>query len=160
MLRAHAFVLLAALLLLAPAVAAESAKGDVFKLIGVEAAVVAQTNVERKNAGLAPLTLNAKLSSAARAHALNMARQDKLEHTLDDKRPDERVTAAGYRWSGTAENIAWNSRSPKDVVAGWMDSPPHKKNMLNSDYTEIGVAVAWNEKGEPYWVQVFGKPRR
>ncbi|WP_390699266.1 CAP domain-containing protein [Gemmata massiliana] len=39
-----------------------------------------------------------------------------------------------------------------------MDSEMHRDNILRKDYTEIGVAVAKNEKGEPYWVQVFGKP--
>ena len=56
------------------------------------------------------------------------------------------------------ENIAWNQKSPKDVVRAWMESEDHRENILHADYTEIGVAVAKNKKREPYWVQVFGKP--
>jgi uncharacterized protein YkwD len=42
-------------------------------------------------------------------------------------------------------------------MKGWMESPPHKKNILD-DYTEIGVAVAYSETGQPYWCVEFGKP--
>lgn len=51
-----------------------------------------------------------------------------------------------------------NHKDAKTVVAGWMDSEGHRANILKTDYTEIDVAVAKNAKGEPYWVQVFGKP--
>ncbi|HJZ53873.1 MAG TPA: CAP domain-containing protein, partial [Gemmataceae bacterium] len=101
---------------------------------------------------------NARLFEAARAHAANMAKQDKLEHDLDGITASERVTTAGYRWSRTGENIAWSAPTPKEVVAGWMDSPPHKANILSEEFTEIGVGVASNAKGERYWVQVFGTP--
>jgi len=135
-------------------------KTGVFRVLVDEATVVEQANVERKKVDVPPLTMNPLLSDAARAHALNMAKQDKLEHTLDGKTADERVTAVGYKWSATGENIGWNARTAKDAVASWMDSPPHKENMLNPEYTEIGVGVAVNAKGERYWVQVFGKPRK
>jgi uncharacterized protein YkwD len=154
---------LAALIAAVPALSSradDEPSHGLFRAIADEAAVVERTNAERKKVDAPPLTVNPKLSDAARAHALNMAKQDKLEHTLDDKTPDERVTAAGYKWAATAENIGWNERTPKDAVAAWMDSPPHKANMLNPDYTEIGVGVAVNAKGERYWVQVFGKPRK
>ena len=153
--------LLAMVIALIPTITAsadDEPKPGVFSVFADEATVVALANAERKKVCAPPLKLNPKLSSAARAHALNMAKQDKLEHTLDGKTFDERVTAAGYEWSATAENIGWNSRTPKDAIAAWMDSPPHKMNMLSEDYTEIGVGVAVNEKGEKYWVQVFGKP--
>jgi len=129
-----------------------------FKLSADEKAVVEFTNAERKKAELPPLAANPKLTAAARGHAANMAKQDKLEHTLDDKKFDDRITAAGYKFAAAGENIAWNPATPKEVVAGWMDSPPHKANIENKDFTEIGIGVAKNEKGEPYWVQVFGKP--
>lgn len=128
------------------------------KLTAEEEAVLAHTNAERKQADLPPLKVNAKLLGAARAHAENMSKQDKLEHVLDDTTPADRVKAAGYKYERTGENIAWNAKDAKEVVAGWMDSKPHRENILNKDFAEIGVAVAKNAKGEPYWVQVFGKP--
>ena len=69
------------------------------------------------------------------------------------------MTAAGYKYARTGENIGWNYRTPKEAVAGWMNSPPHKENILTKPYTDIGVAVAKNERGEPYWIQVFGTPQ-
>lgn len=130
------------------------------KLSSDEQAVIDLVNAERKKVGLGPLKANARLTEAARNHAANMAKQDKLEHELDGKTPSDRVSAAGYKYAATGENIGWNYPTPKDAVVGWMNSPPHKENILNPDYTEIGVGVRKNAKGEPYWTQVFGKPRR
>ena len=129
-----------------------------FKLSPDEQAVVDATNIERKKADLPPVAPNPQLFAAARGHAANMAKQDMLEHTLDDKTPGDRVKAAGYRFAMTGENIAKNTRTPQKTLDAWMDSEGHKKNILTKEYTEIGVAVAKNDKGEPYWVQVFGKP--
>ena len=130
-----------------------------FKLTEDEQAVLDATNAERKKEKLEPLTADPKLTLSARAHAANMAAQNKLAHTLDDKTFEDRVKAAGFEYRALGENIAWNQPTPKEVVAGWMESKGHKANILNADYTRIGVAVAKNEKGEPYWVQVFGTPK-
>lgn len=146
---------------LVPFAGADEKKDDkkgALKLTAEEEAVIDLTNAERKKADLKPLKMNPQLMEAARKHAENMAKQDKLDHTLDEKAPSDRTKAAGYKSSFVGENIAWNQKDAKDVVAGWMDSKDHRENILNTDYTEIGVAVAKNEKGEPYWVQVFGKP--
>jgi uncharacterized protein YkwD len=118
------------------------------------------TNAERKTAELKPLKPSAVLMEVARAHAANMAKQGKAEHVLDGKNPSERVKEAGYRYAYTGENVAWNQDTPKEVLADWMESKPHKENILKPEYTEIGVAEVKNKKGERYWVQVFGTPRR
>ncbi len=129
-----------------------------FKLTEDEQAILDATNAERKKAKLDPLAADPKLTAAARSHAANMARQGKLEHTLDGKDAADRVKAAGFAFRRMGENIAWNQKLPADTVAGWMASPGHKQNILNADYTHVGVAVARSDKGEPYWVQVFGTP--
>ena len=103
--------------------------------------------------------MNRVLTAAARGHAANMAKQGKIEHTLDDKTVSDRVKAAGYEFRRVGENIAWNQKTPKDVVAAWMSSKGHKENLLNDQYTQLGIAVAKSSEGEPYWVQVFGTPR-
>jgi uncharacterized protein YkwD len=138
---------------------AKKDKKEAFKLSAEEQGVIDLTNAERKKAdkSLEPLKMNPKLMEAARKHAANMAAQEKLEHELDCKTPADRAEAAGYEWSAIGENIAQGQETPKKVVAGWMDSPPHRGNILNSEYTEIGVAVAKSKSGELYWVQVFGK---
>src|SRR5437667_7522385 len=84
-----------------------AAKKDKLVLSAAEQGVIDATNAERKKAGLAPLKPNPKLTDAARAHALNMAKQDKLEHELDGKTPSDRVKAAGYAGRRAGENIAW-----------------------------------------------------
>lgn len=124
-----------------------------------EQAVINATNAERKKAKLTPLTPDPKLTEAARKHAANMANQDKLDHTLDGKDLADRAKAAGYAFRRLGENIAWNQPTPNTVVASWMDSKGHRANILNAQFTHIGVAVAKNKKDEPYWVQVFGTPR-
>jgi uncharacterized protein YkwD len=129
------------------------------KLTPQEQQVLELTNAERKKAELPPLKANARLTEAARQHGANMAKQNKLEHVLDDKTPSDRAEAAGYKIALVGENIAWNQKTPKDVVTGWMNSKPHRENILDPEYTEVGVAVVRNAKGEPYWVQVFGKPQ-
>lgn len=146
-----------AALFLVPALAVAQAKD--FKLSDDEQGVLDATNAERKAAGLPALKANPKLFSAARGHSANMAKQGKFDHVLDEKTPADRVKAAGYTFRACGENIAWNSPTPAEALRIWMDSPGHKANILNKDFTEIGVAVAKNDKGEPYWTQVFGRPR-
>jgi len=133
------------------------AKKDDLKLTKEEQGVIDLTNEERKKADLPPLKANLKLMVAARGHAENMAKQDKLDHVLDEKQPADRVKAAGYDYGYLGENVAWNQADPKEVLESWMNSQNHKDNILNKDYAEIGVAVAKNAKGERYWVQVFAK---
>ena len=132
---------------------------DELKLSADEKALVELTNAERAKADLPALRPSRKLFEAARGHAANMAKQDKLEHDLDGKTAADRVSAAGYTFARAGENIGWNARTPKDAVAGWMESPPHRGNILTREFTEVGVGTARNEKGEPYWVQVFAAPR-
>ena len=123
-----------------------------------EKAIVELTNAERKKADLAPLQLNARLLAAARGHSANMARKNEVAHELDGKTMPERVQEKGYKYSLVGENVAWNQRSPEDVVERWMNSPQHRENILRKEFTEIGVGVARNKDGEPYYTQVFGQP--
>ena len=97
----------------------------------------------------------------ARAHSANMAKQEKMAHELDGKNPADRIKAAGYDYSYIAENIAVSDgESPEGIVKAWMDSKIHKENILNDKYTEIGIGVAKNDKGETYYTQEFGTPRK
>lgn len=130
-----------------------------FKLTDTEQAVIDATNAERKEKKLAALTMNPLLMEAARAHAKNMAKQDKLAHELDGEGVDKRATAAKYKFHRIGENVAWNQKTPKDVLEAWMNSQGHRENILNEKFTEIGVAAVENAKGELYWCQVFGTPK-
>jgi uncharacterized protein YkwD len=90
-----------------------------------------------------------------------MLKQGKMEHVLDGKAPAQRVEATGYDYKRVGENIAWSDTSlpAEKIMKGWMDSEPHRKNILNPDFTEIGIGVARNDQGETYYTQVFATPR-
>ena len=55
---------------------------------------------------------------------------------------------AGYSYRAVGENIAWNQPTPKEVVAGWMQSQGHKENLLSDQFTQIGLAVAKSDTGK------------
>jgi uncharacterized protein YkwD len=127
-----------------------------------------ETNQFRREHGLVELKVNDDLHAAARYFARFMARTDKYGHTADGKQPWDRTADHGYESCMIAENIAWeynsagfSTRGLADaLVRAWEDSPPHRKNMLDPDLREIGVAVAHSEKtGRYYAVQDFGRPK-
>jgi len=119
------------------------------------------TNQERARKKLPALKPNPVLFRVARAHSANMAKQRKMAHVLDGKKPPQRVEAAGYRLGWVGENIAVSGDlEPDEVMKDWMGSKLHRENILNPRYTEIGIGLAKNSKGEWYYTQVFARPRR
>ncbi|NJR45798.1 MAG: CAP domain-containing protein [Hyellaceae cyanobacterium CSU_1_1] len=128
--------------------------------------VLELTNAERAKAGLKPLTLNNRLTQAAQGHSDSMAADDFFSHTgVDGSDVSDRVQDTGYQYSYTGENIAAGQKTAAEVVQGWMDSPGHRANILNADYTEIGIGyeLLENDSGSVnyhhYWTQVFGTPQ-
>src|SRR5262245_60393551 len=139
---------------------AKDAPAEKVELSAAEKTVLDLTNEERAKEKLPPLKPNPILIRVARAHSRNMAKQEKMEHELDGKKPHERTKEAGYKGGFIGENIAAGEEfPPKEVVKVWMGSKGHRENILNSTYTEIGIGIARNDKGEVYYTQVFGKPR-
>ena len=127
--------------------------------------VVDLTNVERKKANLQPLKLNERLTDVAQDHSYDMAQDDFFSHTgVDGSIVSDRVENSGYEYFITGENIAAGQTSAAEVVEEWMDSPGHRANILNPNYTEIGVGYEYleNDTGslnyDRYWTQVFGTP--
>lgn len=121
------------------------------------ARVVALVNSERAKVGCSPVTLNAKLSQAAQAHSADMASHNTMSHTgSDGSDPGQRITRVGYLWSTYGENVAYGYSTPEQVMAGWMASAGHKRNILDCGFKEIGVGVA--QPGN-YWTQDFGTVR-
>ena len=138
---------------------AARAEDTEFKLSKDEEVVLKLTNTLRKKEGLPELKPNALLAKAAREHSANMAKQNKLEHVLDDKEPVDRVVATGYKRAYVGENIAaGKAMPPKGAHDLWLDSPPHKKNMLSEKFEEIGIGIVRSSKGVIYYTQVFGTP--
>lgn len=119
------------------------------------------TNAERTKAKLGNLRLNTKLAAAAQRQADDMARSGQFSHTgSDGSQMGDRVKSSGYRFSLAAENIYMQSPSNRAerAIAGWMNSKGHRENLLNGQFTEIGLGYA-SRGNQHYYVQVFGKPR-
>jgi uncharacterized protein YkwD len=126
--------------------------------------VVELTNQFRSKNGLAPLTLSSKLTEAAQIHSQNMATLDFFGHEgKDGSSAGDRVSKTGYDWRMVAENIAAGQKTPKEVVDGWINSPGHRENILNTTVKDIGVGYFFlaNDTGttnyNSYWTQKFGK---
>ena len=99
-------------------------------------------NHERVAHGLAPLKWNAMLAKAARQHALRMAAQNTLSHQLPgEPGMAERASQAGARFSSLAENVA-EGPSAESIHRQWMNSPPHRANLLDTQLDSVGIAVA------------------
>ena len=112
-------------------------------------------NAARAANDLPPLRANAKLTAAARAHALDMARGGFFSHVgSNSSTPSQRVNAQEYSFCFVAENIAQGWNTPDQVMQGWMDSPGHRSNNLSTKATEFGAARVEGD----YWVLVFGHP--
>ena len=126
-----------------------------------ESTIVELVNRARIEEGLEPLSVNRKLTEAARIHAGDMARLNEMEHNLpqaDQPTLKDRIRFVEYQYGYVGENIAYNQSGAAAVMKSWMKSPGHKANILSSHFVEIGVAVAFNDEGEPYYCQVFGSP--
>jgi uncharacterized protein YkwD len=133
-----------------------------------EKLILASTNEFRKEHGRGELKTNPELTRAARYFADFMARTDKYGHTADGKQPWERASKYGYDYCIVAENIAYEfndagfttTELARGFFEGWKESPEHRKNMLDRDLDEIGIAVAHStDTGRYYAVQDFGRPK-
>jgi cysteine-rich secretory family protein len=99
-------------------------------------------NQERTAKGLAPLKWSAALAAAARQHALRMAAKNTLAHQLPgEPGMAERASQAGARFSSLAENVA-EGPSAAGIHRQWMNSPPHRANLLDAQLDSVGIAVA------------------
>src|SRR5262245_16581160 len=130
-----------------------------FEMTKAEQKLVELTNAERKKKDLAPVKPSPLLFKVARAHSANMAKQAKMAHELDGKNPFQRIKEAGYKYYFAGENVAAGVDELDEIMKGWMESEPHRKNILSEKFTEIGIGIARDKKGDPYYTQVFGKPQ-
>jgi uncharacterized protein YkwD len=151
---------LLAICVLGPAVGLAQDKPKL-KLTDDEQKVLDMTNKERTARNLPTLKINETLTKVARGHSANMAKQGKMEHVLDGKGIVERVLGAGYEYAHVRENIAaGHDWSIDTVMKGWLDSRPHRENMLADDVDEIGIGIVSDGKGNDYYTQVFAKKRK
>jgi hypothetical protein len=114
------------------------------------------TNRERASAGLHSLKWDDALASAARQHALLMARENELSHQLPGEPPlDQRAAQAGAKYAMVAENVAIGPNA-EEIHDGWMHSPGHRRNILNAELTAIGIGTT-RASGGLFAVQDFSR---
>ena len=101
--------------------------------------VVQMVNCERTKRGLPPLKVNPKLMVVSQDWSSTQASRHRMYHSRN----------------GYGENVAVGQRSPSEVQHAWMTSRGHRNNILNSRYTQIGVGLAYDRQGRPYWTQSF-----
>ncbi|MGW5607819.1 CAP domain-containing protein [Streptomyces sp. NPDC003753] len=120
-----------------------------------EAEVLKLVNQERAKVGCSPVTPNGPLRKLAEAFSEDMAARNFFDHTdPDGKDPWQRAAVLGITDLG-GENIARGQATPQDVMDAWMNSPGHRANILNCDFTTLGVGVHLGSGG-PWWTQDFG----
>ena len=126
------------------------------QLNAFEQEVVNLTNQERAKNGLAPLKANVELSIVARTKSQDMINKNYFDHQSPTYgSPFDMMKNFGISYRTAGENIAKGQRTAQQVVNGWMNSEGHRKNILNANYTEIGVGYATSANGTPHWTQMF-----
>ena len=115
-------------------------------------------NAKRAEAGVAPLSLDSSLNAAARVRAKEITTT--WGHTRPNGgNPKSAVEEQGLSPSSVAENISAGRWSAQDVVNGWMESDGHRANILNPNYTKMGLGSVKVDndpkKYGMYWAQLF-----
>jgi uncharacterized YkwD family protein/spore coat assembly protein SafA len=120
------------------------------------AEVARLVNVERAKQGLKPLTVNWELSRVAQYKAEDMTDKHYFSHTSPTYGdPFTMMKKFGIKYSTAGENIAQGQRSASEVMTAWLNSSGHRANIMNSQYTQIGVGY---DSRTNTWVQQFIRP--
>jgi uncharacterized protein YkwD len=121
----------------------------------LESQVFMMLNQERANNGRGPVQCDMAASQVARNHSQDMCNRNYFSHNgPDGSSPWSRLQQGGVPFASAGENIAMGYRSPQAVHQGWMTSPGHRKNMLGSSWTRVGIGQI-DCHGTPYWTEVF-----
>jgi uncharacterized protein YkwD len=126
--------------------------------------LLAATNTQRSNNGIASLSQNSQLQTAAQAKANDMTNRNYWSHqTPEGEQPWIFIDAAGYEYLAAGENLAYGFLNSDSTVTGWMNSPPHKENLLSSTFQEVGFGIAnspnyVNSGEQTVVVAMYGKP--
>ena len=119
-------------------------------------------NAYRKQHGLKPVDVNPQLTTAAKDHARDLAKWDRISHYgSDGSNPWDRVKRSGYNPRVAAENVGTGQATVEEVFKGWRESDGHNKNLLLPDATQMGIALVRDQKTEfkTFWALVMGAPQ-
>lgn len=131
--------------------------------------LINQERAKAKNCGstaypaVGNVTWNDTLQKASQKHSYDMASKNFFEHTgSDGSSVSNRVDTAGYDWQTVAENLAAGDKSAQSAINRWFhQSETHCKNMMNSTYTEVGLACSYDAKStyKTYWALTLASPQ-
>ena len=114
------------------------------------------TNEIRIQYGLNPLIWDDELAEVGRVHCIDMAAKEYFDHNNPEGlTPFDRMHKAGIYRIYAGENIAAGQVTPADVTEAWMNSPDHKENILNPNFTRLGAAFYRGGNLGIYWSQEF-----
>lgn len=117
---------------------------SVHALSGNEIVVLA--NASRNSEGIAKLSINSKLATAAYNKANDMLEHDYFAHTSPDgKTPWDFIKAADYNYVYAGENLSIGYTDAQELHDAWMNSASHRENIMNGNFEEIGIAVVSGE---------------
>jgi uncharacterized protein YkwD len=120
-----------------------------------------EINRLRRAEGLAPLRFSPDLLPVAREYSRRMAEEKFFSHTDPDGfSVRQRVEAARIRWKMLGENLAYSNGYINPVAVtlrGWMDSPGHRRNILDPDYQHTAIGVWISADGTVYFTEIFLK---
>ncbi|GIN86130.1 hypothetical protein J6TS2_25160 [Heyndrickxia sporothermodurans] len=115
--------------------------------------VIDLTNKERSKQGVPALKADTQLSSVAQKKSQDMQKNHYFSHTSPTYgSPFDMMRDFGVKYKNAGENIAQGQQTPQEVVNAWMNSSGHRKNILNKDFTHIGVGF---EQEGNHWSQMF-----
>ncbi len=124
--------------------------------------VVSLANKDRVANGLGELKTSSLLSRAAQNKANDMlARQYFAHNTPDGQTPWTFIKAVGYSYTTAGENLAIDFTQAENIQTAWMNSPGHRANILNNNFTEIGIGISngmFDGHETTIVVQMFGNP--
>jgi cell division septation protein DedD len=129
--------------------------------------LLADTNTQRVANGVNSLSLNGKLDAAAQASADDMAARNYWSHnTPEGSPPWIWVSNQGYAYQKVGQNLATGFNDEQSTINGWMNSPPHRENLLDPAYSDVGFGFANNPNytaagGGPMTIVVafYGEPQ-
>jgi uncharacterized protein YkwD len=125
----------------------------------LETQCFAEVNLQRKAEGLRPLVISGQLLKVARGYSRRMAKEGFFSHSdPEGETVFQRVDGAGLRWGALGENLALSGGYVNPVatsVQGWMNSPGHRKNILNSRFDSGAVGVWIDPRGTVFFTQIF-----
>ncbi|MDO5979135.1 CAP domain-containing protein [Flavivirga spongiicola] len=120
----------------------------------IATSILQLVNEHRSGIGKQILETNTLAENLAEAHNLHMISQQKISHENFDYRADRLFDEEKAK--GVGENVAAKQKSAQDVMAAWLDSKGHRKN-IEGDFTHIGISAIKNKEGHYYYTQLFLK---